>query len=139
MQITRQADYAVRAVLYLAGLGPGGQASTAKIALEQHIPATFLAKIVSQLAGAGLVNARRGARGGVVLARPADAISLLEVVEAIDGPLMLNECVADPDRCSLSDDCAVRKVWGEAQFGLVQKLSGTHFGQLVAQPVVAVN
>lgn len=135
MQITRQADYAVRAVLYLAGLGPGGQASTAKIAVEQKIPATFLAKIVSQLAGAGLVNARRGARGGVVLARPAEAISLLEVVEAIDGPVILNECVADPERCTFSDDCAVRQVWSEAQSGLVQKLSSTHFAQLVAHPI----
>jgi Rrf2 family protein len=132
MQITRQADYAVRAVLHLARLGPEGQASTANIAQEQHIPSTFLAKIVSQLAGAGLLVARRGARGGVRLARPAEAISLLQVVEAIDGPVLLNECLADPQNCPLSPACPVCAVWNDAQFGLVQKLSQTNFGQLAA-------
>lgn len=132
MQITRQADYAVRAMLHLARLGPDGQASTASIADEQHIPPTFLAKIVSQLAGAGLLVARRGARGGVRLARPPAAISLLQVVEAIDGPLMLNECLAEPGTCPLSPACPVCNVWSEAQFALIQKLSQTSFAYLAS-------
>ena len=131
VQITRQADYAVRAVLYLAQLGPGGQASTAQIARAQTIPLTFLAKIVSQLASSGVVRATRGARGGVALARPADSISLLEIVEAIDGPMTLNQCVSDPDNCALGDTCAVRAVWCETQSQLVTKLAQTKFGNLV--------
>ncbi len=87
MQITRQADYAVRAVLYLAQLGQDRRASTSQIAQEQQIPPSFLAKIVSQLSVAGLLQTSRGARGGVSLARTPDQISLLEVVEAIDGPI----------------------------------------------------
>ena len=86
MQITRQADYAVRAVLYLAGLNNGRRAPTSEIAREQRIPPSFLAKIVSQLSVAGVVQTSRGARGGVSLARPSRDISLLEVIEAIDGP-----------------------------------------------------
>jgi len=76
MQITRQADYAVRAVLYLSGLDNGRRAPTSEIALKQHIPPSFLAKIVSQLSVAGIVQTSRGARGGVSLARAADEISL---------------------------------------------------------------
>jgi Rrf2 family protein len=131
VQITRQADYAVRAVLYLAQLGPNARASTAHIAREQSIPTTFLAKIVSQLAAAGVVRATRGARGGVSLARGPEEISLLEIVEAIDGPVMLNDCVTEPHQCPLSDDCAVRDVWCDAQAKLVTHLAQTHFGQLV--------
>ena len=132
MQITRQADYAVRAVLYLTGLGPGEHSSTAQIARMQHIPATFLAKIVSQLSAAGILRATRGAHGGVRLARSAHDISLLEVVEAIDGPITLNECVVDPGLCPLGDMCAIQSIWCQAQAGLVQQLSQAKFGQLTS-------
>jgi len=138
MQITRQADYAVRAVLYLAQLGSQGRASTAQIAREQQIPATFLAKIVSQLAAVGVVRATRGAHGGVTLARPPKNSTLLEIVETIDGPIALNECVAEPERCPLSAACPVREVWCDAQFLLVKKLAETNFGQLIQADSIAV-
>jgi Rrf2 family protein len=134
MQITKQADYAVRAVLYLARLEPGGRAATGQIARDQNIPASFLAKIVAQLGAAGLLRATRGVRGGVSLARAPECISLLQVVESIDGPISLNSCVADPSICPLSSDCQVRTVWAEAQFALVQKLSMTNFKQLSLSP-----
>lgn len=130
MQITRQADYAVRAVVHLSGLENGGRAPTSKIASEQNIPPSFLAKIVSQLSVAGVVQTSRGARGGVSLARDAADISLLEVVEAIDGPIMLNECVTDPTVCIFGEDCKVHKIWCEAQAELVNKLAGTSFASL---------
>ena len=131
MQITRQADYAVRAVLYLSRRGLGTRASTAQIAREQNIPLTFLAKIVSQLSAAGILRATRGAHGGVTLARSPDDISLLEIVEAIDGPLALNECVIDPGACPMNEECVVREVWCEARSELVTRLAKTKFGQLV--------
>ncbi|MGB2896855.1 MAG: Rrf2 family transcriptional regulator [Anaerolineales bacterium] len=133
MQITRQADYAVRAVLYLAGLDNGRRAPTSEIARNQHIPPSFLAKIVSQLSVAGVVQTSRGARGGVSLARKSDEISLLEVVEAIDGPIMLNECVLNGNACVFGDDCPVQDVWCNAQDTLVQKLRGTSFATLITQ------
>lgn len=132
MQITRQADYAVRAVLYLAHREAGARISTGQIAREQNIPLTFLAKIVSQLSAAGVLHTTRGARGGVALARPATEISLLEIVEAIDGPVMLNQCAVDPDLCAMSDNCVVRSVWCEVQVDLVKRLAETKFGHLVA-------
>jgi Rrf2 family protein len=133
MQITRQADYAVRAVLYLASLGEGGRAPTGQIARKQHVPPSFLAKIVSQLSVAGVLHTSRGARGGVSLARSPSDISLLEVIEVIDGPVGLNECVADPDACAYREDCPVHEIWCEAQADLLQRLTSTNFGALLTR------
>ncbi|MGD8554925.1 MAG: Rrf2 family transcriptional regulator [Anaerolineales bacterium] len=133
MQITRQADYAVRAVLYLAGMDNGGRAATSQIAREKHIPPSFLAKIVSQLSVAGVVQTSRGARGGVSLARSPSNISLLEVVEAIDGPITVNECVPDAGACIFGDKCPVHDVWSQVQTGLVDRLAATDFSYLAQQ------
>ncbi len=127
MQITRQADYAMRAVAYLANLGPNQRAATSQIAEEQQIPPSFLAKIVSQLSVAGLLQTSRGARGGVSLARSPEQISFLEVVEAIDGPILLNECVIDHSACSFGESCALRPVFCDAQSDLVNRLESTSF------------
>ncbi|MBN1668877.1 MAG: Rrf2 family transcriptional regulator [Anaerolineales bacterium] len=132
MQITRQADYAVRAVYYLAQLGPESRAATSQIAEKQQIPPSFLAKIISQLSVAGLLHTSRGARGGVSLARPAAEISLLEVVEAIDGPILLNDCVLDKNACSFSEDCPMRPVWCEAQKELIDHLRTSNFAQFIS-------
>ena len=121
MQITRQADYAVRAVLYLAHLGTNERAATSTVAEEQRIPPSFLAKIISQLSIAGLLHTSRGARGGVTLAREPQDISLLEVIEAIDGPIQLNECVGEDSLCTFDDDCPLRPVWSDAQNELVSR------------------
>ena len=127
MQITRQADYAVRAVLYLAQMGPDRRAATRQIAQEKKIPPSFLAKIVSQLSVAGLLQTSRGARGGVSLARSPDQISLLDVVEAIDGPILLNECVLSANACSFGENCVIRPKWCNAQSNLVEGLKSTTF------------
>jgi Rrf2 family protein len=127
MQITRQADYAVRAVQYLADMDDGTRAATSTIAQRKHIPPSFLAKIVSQLSVAGVVQTSRGARGGVSLAREPEDITLLEVVEAIDGPITLNECVTDPSACTFGQNCGIRHVWCEAQADLVNRLKAANF------------
>jgi len=133
MQITRQADYAIRAVRYLAKQGPNQRAATSTVAQEMKIPPSFLAKIISQLSIAGLLHTSRGARGGVTLARDAKDISLLDVVEAIDGPILLNECVGDPGNCDFADECLVHPIWVEAQESLVKRLRETKFDQLATK------
>jgi Rrf2 family protein len=133
MQITRQADYAIRAVRYLARLGPNQRAATSTVAQEMKIPPSFLAKIISQLSIAGLLHTSRGARGGVTLAREAGEISMLDVVEAIDGPILLNECVGDPANCTFSEDCMVHPIWTEVQETLVKRLRETRFDQLYSK------
>lgn len=127
MQITRQADYALRAMVYLSRIEPNLRAATKKIAEVQKIPPSFLAKIISQLSIAGLIHTSRGAHGGVVLSRPAAEISLLEVVEAIDGPIALNECTVAPGNCEMADDCPLHQIWQETQDDLVSKLRNTRF------------
>jgi Rrf2 family protein len=133
MQITRQADYAVRAVLHLAKMGNNERAATSTVAKEQNIPPSFLAKIISQLSIAGLLHTSRGARGGVTLARDPKDITLLEVVEAIDGPIQLNECVGSDGGCHFDGDCPIKPVWCDAQDELVKRLRGTNFGDMIAQ------
>jgi Rrf2 family protein len=132
MQITRQADYAIRAVLYLARLGPNQRASTSTVALEQRIPPSFLAKIISQLSIAGLLHTSRGARGGVSLAREPKAISLLDVVEAIDGPILLNECVSENGTCTFEKDCPLHPIWCGAQEHLVKSLRAANFAGFIS-------
>jgi Rrf2 family protein len=132
MQITRQADYALRAVIYLSKLKPEERAATSQIAQEQHIPPSFLAKIVSQLSVAGLLQTSRGARGGVSLARSAGEITLLDVVEAIDGPISLNECVACGGvGCSVDEDCPMKPVWNDTQADLVKRLKAVTFDSFI--------
>ena len=133
MQITRQADYALRAMLFLARMEPNQRAATSQIAEEQQIPPSFLAKIISQLSIAGLIHTSRGARGGVSLAREAEEVSVLEVIEAIDGPIALNECTHGPGSCPFGEECPLRPIWCGAQADLVRKLKGTNFGQLVKE------
>ena len=133
MQITRQADYAIRAVRYLAKQGPNQRSATSTVAQEMKIPPSFLAKIISQLSIAGLLHTSRGARGGVTLARDPGEISMLDVVEAIDGPILLNECVGDPANCDFTDDCLAHPIWVEAQEALVKRLRETRFDQLAVK------
>ena len=134
MQITRQADYAVRAMVYLAQLGTDPQglnkrAATGQIAQEKSIPPSFLAKIVSQLSVAGLLQTSRGARGGVSLAKQPVEISLLDVIEAIDGPILLNDCVGESLTCTFDETCPLKPVWCDAQKMLVDHLSKANFAQ----------
>ena len=129
MQITRQADYALRAVIFLSRLNGDQKASTSSIAEEQKIPPSFLAKIVSQLSIAGLIQTSRGARGGVSLAKAPEDISVLDVVEAIDGPVMLNECAGNPDNCPFGDTCPLQRVWRDTRDEMIARLSNATFAK----------
>lgn len=131
MQITRQADYALRAIYHLAKLDPTKRAATSQIAEEQRIPPSFLAKIISQLSIAGLIHTSRGARGGVSLARSPEEITVLEVVEAIDGPIALNECTFSSEACPFGENCPLRKLWCCTQTELIEKLRTTTFAQFL--------
>ena len=132
MQITRQADYAIRAVRYLAKAqqGPKPRVATRDVAEKMKIPPSFLAKIISQLSIAGLLHTSRGARGGVTLAREPQDISILDVVEAIDGPILLNECVGTNKPCDFEGECLVHPIWMEVQESLVKRLRETRFDVL---------
>lgn len=131
MEISRRTDYGVRVILDLATYHQNGRTSTQDIAVRQNIPSPFLAKIVSQLSLAGLVTTYRGAGGGVALGRPAEEISLLQVIEALEGPVRLNRCLIEPDACPQNGHCPVHSIWAKAQEELISLLDCTTFDDLV--------
>jgi len=132
MEITRQADYAVRAVLDLAMLADDERAFSEAIAGRQDIPTAFLTKIMSRLSAEGIVTTRRGVKGGVRLARPASEITMLEVVEAVDGPIALNRCTRRPGDCPLDATCAVYPIWRALCDELRARLNSITFEMLAA-------
>ena len=109
-------------MVYLAGLPLDGRVSTAAISKAEGIPLPFLTKVISRLATAGLVVTRRGMGGGVSLARSPDEISLLQVVEAVDGPILLNRCLLRSGTCELEPYCAAHDVWSDIQARFIQDL-----------------
>lgn len=130
MEISRRTDYGVRVILDLASLPKTQRTSTGEIAHRQKIPGPFLAKIISQLSLAGLLTTHRGAGGGVTLARPASQISLLQVIEALEGPVRLNRCLIESEACPQNSHCPVHDIWAKAQDGLTSLLAVTTFDDL---------
>ena len=133
LEVTRQADYALRAVTEIARLPEGERIATATIAAQQNIPLPFLAKIVSQLVVRGVLETVRGASGGVSLARPPDTISMREIIEAIDGPISLNRCTREPSVCGQMLTCPFCEIFVDAQQELTSRLDSTTIQDLVAR------
>ena len=133
MEITRATEYAVRCVLHLALEPQERVVPRREIARVREIPAQFLGKIAQRLARAGIIRIHQGARGGYELAIPADRLTLLEVVEAAEGSLVLNKCVMHAKACSRTCICAAHRVWSEARRQLRATLGGVTFAELAAQ------
>ena len=136
MEITRQADYAIRSMVHLADLPIENRVSTATISKAETIPLPFLTKVISRLATAGLVTTSRGMGGGVSLARPPEEISLLQVVEAVDGPILLNHCLLRSGICERESECAAHDVWAEIQDRFTQELSSVTMKDLTERQAI---
>ena len=132
LQITNQADYALRAMLYLARLGFGKRAPSNVIAEEMNMSRIFLSRINTQLVNARLISTCRGARGGVALTRPPAEISVYEVLTAVEGPIRLAGCIDDPDCCPFSDTCPLHKFWIRTEEVLTNQLKSTSLQDLIA-------
>lgn len=115
MLLTREADYAIRCVIEVAR---AGHISAAQVAAKQGISPTFLGKIVQVLGRAGILATRRGVGGGIALAVPIERITLLQVIEAVEGPLLVNECLASPPQCAHIDICPAFPFLCQAQLAL---------------------
>ncbi|HEY4900261.1 MAG TPA: Rrf2 family transcriptional regulator [Terriglobales bacterium] len=130
MQITRAADYAVRVMVHLASLPPGSRVKKSALVELSEAPESFLSKVLQSMVANRLITSRRGGGGGFELAMPPDRVSVLTVVEAIDGPIHLNLCVPGASGCDRSLACAVHPVWVEARAALVKVLSGATMARL---------
>jgi Rrf2 family protein len=131
--ISRETDYAARVVLHLSLEGEGARATAQQIASERLIPKALVRRVVTRLAAAGIVQTTRGSEGGIALARPAAEISLLQVVEAMEGPLALNRCAVEPHTCPLSPTCSVHEVWCRAKDIIRLHLDQITFEQLAGK------
>ena len=127
MQLNRQTDYALRAVLYLAS---HPLANIGEVAEAQFVPQDFLAKIIQKLSRAGIVKTHRGVGGGISLARPPEKINMLEVIEALEGPLALNRCFSHPGECPREYFCAIHDELATVQASLARSLAKIDMGRL---------
>ena len=130
MKITMAAEYAVRCVLYLTNRGQGVLTGRQEIAEYAGIPGKFLAKIAQDLAKAGIIEIKQGARGGYLLRQDPAELTMLTVVETIIGEITLNECTVKPADCPASPRCSANRVWSRAREQVRQTLREATFAEL---------
>ena len=131
MQITRATDYATRVMIFLASLPPAAKAQSAAIALATDVPMSFLSKVMQRLVSAGLVSSSRGSGGGFGLAVPRGKITMLDILETIEGETRLNLCLAHGPSCNRKSRCPAHLVWQDAQKALIDVLRQASLEKLV--------
>lgn len=129
MRLSNLADYAVVIMSAAARHCGGGRVSASELAAETALPAPTVQKLVSRLTAAGLLRSVRGAGGGLQLARPAAAITLADIVEAVEGPIALAACMENED-CNAHHDCRLRPHWPVVNAALRGALAGIPLTQL---------
>jgi Rrf2 family protein len=151
LALTKEAEYALRALVWLAQVarpaavrcgaarnqaGPAGppRHKAAEIARATGIPPVFALRVLANLQRQGLLSARAGRRGGYVLARPAGQITLLEAIEAVEGPLQTQECVLREAGCGSGGDCVLHSAWCAAQGALRTSLAQSTLAAATASP-----
>lgn len=128
VELGQKGDYALRSVVAMARAGRRMKAR--EIAEEMDIPQKYLPHILGSLIRAGLATSVAGPDGGYTLARVPDEISLLDVIEAAEGPVRSRKCVLRGGPCQLNGTCIVHDAWSDAQAALADKLAGTTFADL---------
>jgi Rrf2 family protein len=137
MQISRKADYALRAVIYLSLQEPEKSCASSEIAARQSVPQEFLGKIIRDLMRGGLVKSKRGWNGGYALARPAQEITFRDVIEAVEGPIAVNLCLQPDQCCEHLGRCTMFGVWNEVQRRVLDVFTHTTLADLKAVPYPA--
>lgn len=133
LELGRRADYAIRCVVALAGAhGDGQRHKAADIAADMDVPVSYVPRILAKLVRAGITESLAGRDGGYRLARDPAAVSLLDVVSAVDGELSSTACVLRSGPCRWHDACAVHEPWARAQQALLDELAATSLADVVA-------
>ena len=130
VELTKRADYAIRAVLALARARDGELMSVRRVAEEQQIPVRFLPQVMTDLVRAGLADGVEGRAGGYRIARPAASISLLDIIEAIEGDSRRRSCVLRGGPCAVNGVCDVHEAFMSAQEALLGRLADASVGAL---------
>jgi len=130
IRLTKAGEYGLRAVRYLVENVDKSRISIGDISENKKIPEPFLRKLFKPLVQQGIINSTRGVSGGVRLARDPEEITILEVVEALEGPLALNECLLEDSTCEFLDECGMHNVWEEAQAAMAKVLRSKNLTDL---------
>ncbi len=125
MRVSPAAELAVRGAVILAREYGQGPVTLDSICAKRDLPKQYMVKIFSSLARAGLVTPVRGKRGGYMLSRAPKDVSLLDIIEAVEGPVALNYCQQDPPQCD-EDSCPIRSVWDNLQQAVCSSLGAMH-------------
>lgn len=133
MKLSTRSRYGARILLELARRGSEAPVQVSQISKEQNIPAKYLEQLVRTLKAANLITSVRGAKGGHILNKAADEISLGEVVRLFEGQYELVECISKPDKCGMAEDCRVRLAWKSATEALYEKLDTITIADLVCE------
>ncbi|ARC84324.1 Rrf2 family protein [Clostridium argentinense CDC 2741] len=133
MGLTQETDYALRVILYLSRLEKGTIVSANTISEKENIPLRFLLKLLRKLREAKLVESYMGINGGYALNKNPEEISLKDVIEAIEGPIYLNRCLYEPEKCNLRgpNKCAIHSALFSVQKKLVEELSKINFKEII--------
>jgi len=134
MKLSTRSEYGIRVLVALARAEGAGPRPLAGIAASEKLPHAYLEQLVADLRRAGLVHATRGQSGGYQLARPAEQISLIDAVRALDGPILEMPCGTPQDLevCSRPQDCSVHEVFERIHDSLQGALGGTNLAQVAA-------
>lgn len=140
LRLSKKADYALLALRHLAVPGPRATASARELAENYDLPPELLAKVLQQLVKAGLLSSQQGIRGGYGLARPAASISVVDVIQAIDGPMTVTACSETDHSCDQYTKCNIRDPLWKMKDRIVSALSATTVAELAADlvPVPAI-
>lgn len=130
MQLTQGTEYAIRSALFLSRLGPEGSSFAAEMSRRLRIPASFLAKVLTSLVRAGVVESHRGAKGGYRLAGRPEKIRLSRIIEAVEGPMAIARCLRPAPSCRRSKRCGMKKIFKTAQDRIVEVLDGVTLADL---------
>ena len=140
LRLSKKADYALLAMRYLAARPDRGAVSAREVAEAYNIPAELLAKVLQRLVRTGLLESHQGIRGGYGLARPAESISVAEVIQSIDGPLTVTACSDEDHSCDQFSKCNIRDPLWRIKDRIVTALSASSVAELAEdlEPAVAV-
>ena len=138
MKLSKRGEYGLRAMIHLASLKPNSEViQIGEIAKEQQMPSKYLEQILVTLKNAGFVNSKLGVNGGYYLARPADTITLGDIVRVLEGPLAPIRCVShtayEPCGCPDEETCGLRMVMGDVRDAIAAILDNTTLADVTAR------
>jgi Rrf2 family protein len=136
LRLSKKADYALMAMKHLAVRTDAASASAREIAEQYDIPIELMAKVLQQLARRGLLTSHQGTRGGYQLSKPTTAISVADIIQAIDGPLTVTACSTEDEQCGQFAKCNVRDPLWRIKDRILAALATCSLAEIASDPPI---